>query len=180
MMNKVFNKEIPAKSLSYALICGGIIIIIVLIGILPLQGYNSKRALAVKEIQNKIDEQKGFGTIYKLLQDTSEKKEVHALPNPAIVKISRKDLDRFQDTFRTEAGKSGMMTVSLMPDVKSGAIGSQKLLYNATLKGEFANFRKMLVSLGALPYIDQIEEIIIKQYGDYMEFKMKIGITLAD
>ena len=37
--------------------------------------------------------------------------------------------------------------------------GSQYLLYNATIKGEFANFRKLLVGLGDLPYMDQIEEI---------------------
>ena len=145
-----------------------------------LYRYNSTRAQNVKKIQTSIDEQKALGGIYQLLQTASEQKEEQTLPNPAKTKLSRQDVDQFQDTFRAEAGKSGMMTISLMPDMKSMVGGSQSILYNATIKGEFANFRKFLVSLGALPYIDQIEEINIKQYSDSMEFKLKIWIALAN
>jgi len=56
---------------------------------------------------------------------------------------------------------------------------SKSLLYNATVKGEFANFRRLLIGLGAVPFIDQIEEISIKQGRDNMEFKLKIWIALA-
>jgi hypothetical protein len=179
-MLEKFKQEIPAKSFSYLLICGGIIILVVLLGIIPLQRYNSNRSEEIKKIQNQIDEQKGLGGIYQLLRNTSEKKEVHALPDPAKTKLSRQDVDKFQDTFRAEAGRSGLMTISLMPDVKTVAGGSQNLLYNATIKGEFANFRKLLIKLGALSYINQIEEINIKQYSDSMEFRMKIWIALAN
>lgn len=179
MINK-FKQNIPANSLSYILICGGIIILIVLLGIIPLYRYNSNRSQEVKKIQNQIDEQKGLGGVYQLLRNASEKKEVQALPNPAKTKLPRQDVDKFQDTFRVEAVKAGLMTISLMPDVKSMAGGSQSLLYNATIKGEFVNFRRLLIGLGAVSYIDQIEEINIKQYNDSMEFRMKIWIALAN
>ena len=180
MMIKKFNQEIPAdKSLSYGLIYGGIIILIVLLGIIPFYQYNANLSQAVKNIQEQIKEKQELGQIYLLIQKTSGKKEVHALPNPAKTKLSRQDVDRFQDTFRTEAGESGLLTISLIPDVKTMASGSQNLLYNATMKGEFANFHKLLVKLGALSYIDQIEEINIKQDIDSMEFGLKIWIALA-
>jgi hypothetical protein len=54
------------------------------------------------------------------------------------------------------------------------------LLYNAVLEGEFANFRKMLIELGALPYLDRIEEIRIQQNPDSMEFRIKIWIALGN
>jgi hypothetical protein len=47
------------------------------------------------------------------------------------------------------------------------------------LKGEFANFRKMLIELGALPYLDRIEEIRIQQNPDAMEFRIKIWIAIG-
>jgi len=59
-------------------------------------------------------------------------------------------------------------------------VGSKYLIYNATVKGEFANFRKLLVVLGEMPYVEQIEEMNMKQDSDSMEFGLKIGIALAD
>ena len=179
-MNKKFNLDIPSKSLTYLLICGGIIILIVLLGIIPLNRYNAKRSQEIKTVQNQIVEKKGLGQTYQFIQSIPKQKETHILPNPAKTKLSRQDAEKFQDAFRVEAGRSNLMTISLMPETKSLDGGSQKLLYNATVKGEFANFRKLLVGLGSLPYIDQIEEINLKQYSDSMECKLKIWIALAN
>jgi Tfp pilus assembly protein PilO len=179
-MIKQFIQKIRGNSLGYLILYGGIILLVVGLGILPLYSYNYNRSQAVKKIQNQIDEQKELGQIYQLIRKAAEKKEVHTLPNPAKAKLSSHDADKFQDSFRAEAAKSGMTTVSLMPDVKTIAGGSQSLLYNATITGEFANFRRLLVGLGALPYIDQIEEINIKQNSDSMEFTLKIWIALGN
>jgi hypothetical protein len=72
------------------------------------------------------------------------------------------------------------MVVALTPDTKSITGNSQYLIYSAILKGDFTDFRKMLVALGALPYVDQIQEIGIRQGSDSMEFRMKIGVALAN
>ena len=70
------------------------------------------------------------------------------------------------------------MTVALSPDLSTLAGSSASFLHNVVLKGEFANFRKMLIGLGAVPYLDRIEEISILQNPDSMEFRMKIWIAL--
>jgi hypothetical protein len=58
--------------------------------------------------------------------------------------------------------------------------GSSKfLLNNAVVKGEFINFRKMLIALTAIPYLDRIEEISISQHSDSMEFRIKIWLALG-
>ena len=177
-MIKKINLDIPAKSLGYLFVCGGIIIVLAL-GLVSFHRYNFSRSQDVKKIQDQIDEQKGLGQMYQLLQSAAEKKEVRTLPNPAKTKLSRQHVERFQDAFRAQAGKSGLMTISLLPDFKSIADGSQSLLYNSTLKGEFANFRKLLAGFGNFSYLDHVEEIQIKQYGDSMEFKVKIWVALA-
>jgi hypothetical protein len=178
-MIKKFVHKIPANSLSYLLICGGIILFVVLLGIIPLHGYKAKRSEAVKKIQNQIDEQRDLGQVYQLIQKISEKKVVHSLPNPVRIKLAGQDANKFEDSFRIETGKSGMMIISLVPDIKTATGGSQSLLYNAAVIGEFANFRSLLIGLGALPYIDHIEEINIKQSSDAVEYRLKIWIALA-
>ena len=70
------------------------------------------------------------------------------------------------------------MMVSLKPDLSTSAASSAFLLHNVVLKGEFTNLRKMLIGLGAVPYLDRIEEINIQQNPGSMEFRMKIWIAL--
>jgi hypothetical protein len=77
------------------------------------------------------------------------------------------------------ATKSGMMIISLTPDLNTLTESSPRLLHNVVVKGEFTNFRKMLVGLGGISYLDKIEEIKIQQYPDSMEFRMKIWIAIG-
>ncbi len=179
MIDKI-KQALPANSLGYILICGGIIVIILLLGIFPLNRLNASRLRDVEKIQNQIDEQKELGQVHQLVKSASENKVDYVLPNPAKIKLSRQDTEKFQKAFRAEAEKANLLVMSLMPDVQSMGSGSQYLIYDATIKGEFANFRKLMVGLGELPYIEQIEEMNIKQESDSMEFRVKIGIALAN
>ena len=177
-MNKM-NVTIPAKSLGYMLVCGGILLVAVL-GLVSFHRYNTGRAQDVKKIQNQIDEQKALGPVHDSLIRITQTKDVYRFPNPHRIKLTRQEIDKFQDSVRSAAGKSGLMNVFLLPDVKTVSGTSPNLLYNVTMKGELANFRRFLIGLGAVPYVDQIEEIHIKQFGDAMEFKIKIWVALAN
>ena len=178
MINKI-SKTISAKSLGYILVCSGILFIFA-IGLISFHRFNSNKAQGVKKLQNQIDEQKGLGPVYLLMLKELQNKEAYALPNPRKIKLPKQEADKFQDVVRQIAGKSGLMTVSVLPDVKTAAGTSQNLLFNATFKGELPNFRKFIIELGAIPYIDQIEEVNVKLYSDSMEYKLKIWVALAN
>lgn len=178
-MIKKINQAIPAKSLGYMLMCGGIILIIVL-GLISFHRYNATRIQDVKKLENQIKEQKGFEPVYQAMLKELDKKEVYELPNPRKVTLPRQDIEKFQETVRQAAGKAGLVPVSVLPDVKTMTGASATLLVNATLKGELLNFRKFVVSLGAVPYVDQIEEVNVKQFGDAMEFKTKIWVVVSN
>jgi len=68
--------------------------------------------------------------------------------------------------------------MSFTPDLSTLAGSSTSFLHNVVLKGEFADFRKMLIGLGSVPYLDRIEEINVQQQPYSMEFKMKIRIAV--
>ena len=176
-MNK-FNIDINPNSLWYIVIYSGIIFLFVLVGIFPLYHYNSNLIEKNKELKNQIEEQKELKPVYLNLLKTLNNKGLRILPNPEKKTIPRGEAGKFQDDIRLIAGRAGLMTVSLKPDLSTLDGSSTSLLHNLVLKGEFVNFRKMLIGLGAIPYLDRIEEISCQQGTDYMEFKMKVWIAL--
>ncbi len=168
--------NIPEKSISYLVICVGIITIICLLGIYPLYRYNTSLTDNIREINYQIKEQNDLMPQYLVLVKNLEKKESQLLPLPKRTKISREQAGKFQEEFRKIASKSGIMTVSLTPDLTTLTTDSQYILNNAVVKGEFMNFRKMLIDMGSVPYLDSIDEILIQQYPDAIEYRMKISI----
>jgi hypothetical protein len=177
-MMKKFNVNINPKSFWYIAICSGIIFLFVLAIIFPLYYYNSNLIQDNKKLKDQIEEQKELGPIYLSLLKIKNNKDLRVLPHPEKTTILRGEVGKFQDDFRKIAGNAGVMMVSLTPDLNTLAGSSSSLLHNVVLKGEFANFRKVLIGLGSIPYLDRIEEINIQQYPDSMEFRMKIWIAL--
>jgi hypothetical protein len=177
-MMKKFNINIDENSLLYMIICSGIILLIGLLAIFPLYHYNSNLIDENKQLKIQIEEQKEQKPIYLSLLKTLSNKDLRVFPNPEKQAIPRGEVGKFQDDFRNIAGRAGLLMVSNTPDLNSSAGSPSSLLYNVVLKGEFANFRKILIGLGSIPYLDRIEGISIQQYPSYMEFKMKILIAL--
>ncbi len=177
-MNKL-KLDIPEKSLWSLIIYGGIIALFILIGIFPLYEYNTYSTNEIKKMEYQIEAQKELGPIYLTLLKTTENKNPRVLPNPPKTTIPRTELGKFQNALKTIAQKSGLRIVSSTPDLSTLTSSSRFLLDNAVLKGEFANFRKLLIELGALPYLNRIEEISIQQNPDSMEFRIKIWIAIG-
>ena len=175
-MNKF---KIPEESIKSLIIYPGIILFVILLVIIPLYKSNSDANNDIKKLKSQIEEQKSFGNIFLVLKKSMKNKESKILPNPAKTTLPRQDAGKFQDVFREVAIKSGLMMVSLTPDLNTLTSNSTNHLYNGVLKGEFASFRNMLVGLGGISYLDKIEEINIQQYPDSMEFRMKIWIALG-
>jgi hypothetical protein len=177
MMNKI-NINIRQNSFWYIVTYSGIILLIFLVGIFPLYHYNSNLIDGNRKLKNQIEEQKELGPVYLSLLKVTNNKDLRVLPNPEKITIPREEAGKFQDDIRMIARKYGLTMVSLKPDLNTSSGSSTSLLHNVVLKGEFANLRKMLIGLGAVPYLDRIEEINIQQYPDSMEFRMKIWIAL--
>ena len=176
-MNKL-NININQDRIWYIVIYSGIIFLFMLVGIFPLYHHNSNLIEKNAKLKNQIEEQKELGPSYSTLLQVVNSKDLRILPNPEKKTIPRGEAGKFQDDIRTIAGRSGIMTLLLTPDMSTLAGSSTSLLHNVVLKGEFSNFRKMLIGLGTVPYLDRIEEINILQNPDSMEFRMKIWIAL--
>ena len=175
-MNKS-NANVNHNSFLYLFIYGGTIFIIIL-GILHLYLKTSATIKENEKLTYQIKEQNDLRPVYSSLLKAMKDKDLLVLPNPEKKPLPRLEAGKFREDFRTVAKKSGVAIVSFVPDSSTSTGASTSLLHNIVLKGEFADFRKMLIELGAVPYLDRIEEINIQQNPDSMEFRMKIWIAL--
>jgi len=177
----ILNKfNIPDKVFRRLMICVGIIIFFILAGIIPLSRYNANLNKDIKKLQSQIEEQKSLNSTYAMLIKNMEKKDLRILSNPAKTTLPRQKASKFQDVFREVVRKSGLKTVSVSPELSTLAGSSSSLLHTAIVRGEFVNFKKMLMGLGDISYLERIEEIHIQQYPDALEFRMKIVIALGN
>jgi len=175
-MNKS-NANVNHNSFLYLFIYGGTIFIIIL-GILHLYLKTSATIKENEKLTYQIKEQNDLRPVYSSLLKAMKDKDLLVLPNPEKKPLPRLEAGKFREDFRTVAKKSGVAIVSFVPDSSTSTGASTSLLHNIVLKGEFADFRKMLIELGAVPYLDRIEEISYMQGTASMEFKMKVWIAL--
>ena len=170
---------IPKQTLTNMTICLAGLLVIVLAGIVPNFISSVSLDRKINSVKFQLEEQDKLYPVSQLLKKNAQQKVLMVLPFPARDKLSRKLIDLFPTTFKNMAKKAGMDVISISPDLNSLSDNSNFLIVNAVIRGDFFNFRKLLINLGEVPYSERVEEIEIQQNQDTMEFKMKIRLALA-
>jgi len=177
-MKFTFAKFIPRQAPSFKIVLFAIILVLISIGIVTQYMSMANLDKRADKIRFEIDEQKGLQSIYQLLKSKGQK-NVKVLPFPARGKLSRDQIETMPGNLRDIAKKVNMDILYASPDMASIGPDSRSLLVNVSIRGDFFNFRKFLVGIGDLPYLERIEEIQIQENADIMEFKMKIRLAMA-
>ncbi len=177
-MNKL-NLNIPDKSLWYLFVCAGIIAIVALLAIFPMHKINAHKSNELNKLENQLAAQKDLGPIHLMLTKTMENKKELTLPNPPLKAISREEATKFPDIFKAMTEKSGLRMLSITPDLTKLSAGQSSLVYNAVVRGDFVNFRKLLIGLGDIPYLEKIEEVSVKQLSDSMEMQAIVWLKVS-
>lgn len=177
-MGKIYA-IIPKHSLLFLLMCLSGVLIIVFAGIVPKQFSLARLDQKIKSIQFQIEEQKSLYPIYQVLHKKSHTRDAKVLPAPAMTPLLRTQLDTIPSTFRQIAQNANIDTVSVSPNLNSLGNEPRFLLVDTVVRCDFLNFRKFLIGIGEVPYLERIEEIQIEQNEDTMEFKMKIWLALG-
>jgi hypothetical protein len=179
MYQKLRMMMIPKQTLTNMIICLAGLLVIVLAGIIPNFISLARLDREIGSVQFQIEEQEKLYPVCQLLKNKAQHKVLMVLPFPAKERLSRKLIDLFPTTLNDMAKKTGMDVISISPDLNSLSDNSNFLIVNAVIRGDFFNFRKLLINLGEVPYSERVEEIQIRQTQDSMEFKMKIRLALA-
>jgi len=172
-------KLIPRRTAIIQFSWLGALLILGLVVIFPVQRSTVGLERQIKDIQYQIETQKTLQPIYQALKTKSHTTAASILPIPESAKLSKDLVHVFSSTVMRIAKNSDMEMISMSPDVTSLADQSRHLLVRAVLRGDFMNFRKFLIGVGELPYLERLEEIEIQQDPNFMEFRIKMRLMLG-
>ncbi|MGD1152407.1 MAG: hypothetical protein ABR911_05990 [Syntrophales bacterium] len=177
-MEKIYA-IIPKRSIVILFACISGVLLIVLAGIVPQQMAVTRLDNKIAIIQFQFEEQKRLNPYYQMLHAGTHSGSSKVLPFPARSPLSRTKIDTVPSIIREQAQKAHIDMVAASPDLNTLGGEQRFILVNATLKGDFLNFRKFLIGLGGVPCLEGIEEIRIQQNEDSMEFRMKLWLAIA-
>jgi hypothetical protein len=175
-----FIKLIPKRTAIIHLSWLGALLLFIIAVILPVQRAVIGLDRQIRDTQYEIDEQKSLQQIYQNLKTNSQTKVAGILPTPERSKLSRNLVSMVPSTITTIAKRAAMETLSVSPDVNALTNQSRSLLVQTVVRGEFMSFRKFLIGIGGLPYLERFEEIEILHDKDFTEFRMKIRLALGE
>jgi hypothetical protein len=169
---------IPKRTVIIQISWLGALLILGLVFMFPVQRSTAGLDGQIKDIRVQIEEQKTLQPIYQALKTKGQTTAANILPTPENGKLPRDLVRVFPSTVRRIAKNSDIEMISVSPDVTSLANESRHLLVRAVLRGDFMNFRKFLIGVGELSYLERLEEIEIQQDPNFMEFRIKMRLML--
>jgi Tfp pilus assembly protein PilO len=176
---KKLSVDLPKESLTYIGIGVVVILLFILLGIVPAGKSLADLGARTTDVQYRIEEQKALAPFYQSLKDRGGKEDLKFLPLPAKSNLPHAQISTIPVVFGDAARSSGMSLVSASPQLSAMSGGAQTLPVNVTLQGSFMNFRKFLISIGGIPYVQNIEEISIQEAPNTREFRLKILLAVG-
>ncbi len=168
--------KIPQQSIVYMVICLSGIMLFVLLGIFPSQRVLANLEEKIAESNYKIEEQKVFMPVSRIVKERTQKKSPRGLPVPAKSPLAQEQVDLLNASIKEISGRANLEVVSILPALGSLSISSKSMAIETLLRGNFYSFRKFLAGLGGIPSVEHIEEIQIRQYPEWLELKVKFWV----
>lgn len=155
-----------------------VVALFVIAAILP--SYLSKALLdkKIRVLRYQIEEHETLLPLYRSLIN-APKGDSSVLIVPASSRLEKTGLDSALKAVSSISDKSGMTVISILPDLDYGTKNAGNMAVNIALRGNLENFRTVLTKLGALPYLNHIEELSIQQKPNTQTLAFKIKIILA-
>jgi len=169
--------KMPQESIIYLTVCLSGIIIFVFLGLLPAERMLVGLDAKIAESRLRLEEQKTLMPIYLTLKQRVHKNVNKVLPFPNKKELPREQMAVLNSTVNQIARQANVEVVSLAPPLNALASSSKYLTIETSLKGNFTSFRKFLIGLGALAYVEHFEEIYIMENPESMEMKLKFSIA---
>lgn len=167
----------PLQTIRYIVICLGGILGFILLAIFPSHRALNDSEKQITKLQEQIEEQKMLHPLFHDLLKRSKVETPSRLPFPKKAKLSRDETGDISSFFQELAVRNQFKVESIVPDMVSLTDGSGHLMLDTILKGSFVNFRRLLLQLGEIPYLERIESIQIRTVEDIKEFRLKVWIA---
>lgn len=168
--------KLPLQSIRYIVICLVGLIGFTLLTILPSHRAIRTTERQIAELKQAIEEQQALQPLFQQLLEQAKRRTPSDMPFPKKAKLGRGETGGISSFFQELARRNDFRVESIVPDVVSLTDGSGYLKLNTVMTGRFLDFRKLLLQLGELPYLEHIETIQIRTIGELKEFRLKLWI----
>lgn len=167
----------PHQSMIYLLLCLSGVMTFVFLGLFPAQRILAGLDVKISENRLRLEEQKTLMPIYQILKQRTRKNANKILPLPRRTELPREKMNLLNTQFNEIAKQTNVEVASLAPSLTALASSSKYLTIEASLRGDFFSFRKFLIGLGAIPYMEHLEEIQVRENSEGREMKIKFAIV---
>lgn len=176
---KKLLRNTKVRSLIYIALCSLGVLGFLLFAVIPNQLAIKDVEKDIREIETRIARQEILYPLYQqmLLKINRLDKKEKKLPFPEKKALGRNELARINQDFNRAAEKAGM-EMEIFPDLVSLTKNSRIMVVNGSARGSFFSFRKLLVELGRLPYLQDIGKIEIKALPEDISYKVKFRLAL--
>jgi len=173
------ESKIARRGIAYLGLLLIFVVLFVLAVIVPTNNWSKELDIKTADTKFRLQEQRTLIPVFQYLKIESEKVVSDTLPLPPKGNLARAMINNLPGNFAASAKRSGMSLVAARPDL-SGLKGDfQTLPVNIVLRGGFINFRKFLIGLGGMPYVQSIEEISIQEIPDTKEFRLRVWVAIG-
>ncbi|MFH2219358.1 MAG: hypothetical protein ABII68_06835 [Pseudomonadota bacterium] len=136
-----------------------------------------ERDIEISTIKTRIDQQKVLSPAFNDLIRRMRIKDPGDLPFPKKEKLPQDDSEKILPFFQEIAGGSNLTIKSFVPDVESLVSGSQHVIMDVVIIGDFFDFRKFFIKLGELPYFERIERFAIRSVEGKKEINLRLWMA---
>ena len=177
-MDRIHPLKMPTVSVIYLFVCATLVLAFLVVGIHPYRAILEGQNAEIFRIQAQIEDQKVLQPVYTGLVERMRNGEATGeavLPKTALP-LDR--IDQISSLVGEIARKHGLQLVTATPDVKALSKNSKLLTVYVVMQGDFLAFRKVLLDLVELPYVEHTEELQIQETAQGKEFKLKIWLAI--
>lgn len=171
--------KLPGRGSIYFLIFGAGVLILIVIGIYSSKKFSEIKDREIKALCYQIEGQKVLLPVHRDILDKMPVSGPEVLAFPIKIRLSEDKIEEIPMRFAEIAQKCNLEAVSIIPDVMSLDRDSGRLLVNIFVKGCFFDFRKFLIELGRVPYLEHIERVHIQRTMEGKELKVKMWLALS-
>ncbi len=176
--------KVPKQSLIYLLICGTGILIFIILGIAPSHKKILELDQQIAATRARVEEQKNLTSIYQTLKQRAavqhaQGRSARLLPLPEKKEQAGVEISKLTDAVKDISRTANLEMVSLAPGLDSLDGNSKMLVVEAVIRGNFLSFRRFLIGLGGLRYVDHIEDLQLRQNAEGTEMRIKFWVERA-
>jgi hypothetical protein len=175
-MNKILSL-LPTQTLINILLCGAGVIAFIFLIIIPNQNISDELDQEIEKLSDRIEQQRILRPVFDSLLKRAKTEHSTDLPKIKIEKLDRGDVNRISKVIQDMAGRYDLKIEDIRTDANEIMNDTGYMLMRVHVTGDFMKFREFLMDMGAIPSLEQIEEIIIRAIEGNREYKLKIWLA---